>query len=855
MDVWIEISQLSCVEEYSHVTPNLGVWIEIIPLQSRLARFAVTSYMDVWIEKWRYFYQKEDNMEYLAHISRDKQKTQSLQLHLQNVKSIAEHLGKKTNTSHIAGLAALLHDVGKYSNEFQSYIRALTYVKRGSVVHSTAGGQLLFHWFYEDAEEPEKSLIELLANVIYSHHNELKDMINTVGESPFLMRTEESIDLAHIEDAFFSEVMSFSEICDYFAKAKSEYRALLKKIEQMEAPLFQKKEIKERQRSYHSLLTKLVFSTLLDADRTDARLFSEKGTFQAKIASMPFIDYQKRLENHLEELSANPPSDQKDQQRQINELREKMSAECKAYGKKPTGVYQLSIPTGGGKTLSSFRFAIEHLLTHQKDRIIYIVPYTTVIEQSAEDIKTILQDHTNILEHHSNFLEEEGTKVDGYSKLELAKDNWDAPIVFTTMVQFLNTFYKNKAKNSRRLHNLMNSVLIVDEAQAIPAKCISLFNESINFLRCIGNTTTVLCTATQPELEHVEKGLLYNDGEMITLREEELAIFERTSLVNEVKAIPWTKDKLVSQIHHEFTLANSVLVILNRKKEVLEVYQALQADITDADTSIYYLTTHMCAAHRLTLLKEMKERLANQEKVICISTNLIEAGVNISFQIVFRALTGIDSIAQSMGRCNRHGELEAGKTIVFQYGDKTNSFKSPSMRAINAAENVAYEMFRTNPLITLNKQTIKHYFRGYFHQVKTQMKYPITNIAGFSVYDALFSRNQSLKSLFSSNSFPFVSSAAFKTAGDNFFVIENDTKGVLVPYEEGTMHIETLLAKPETLDKEDIRAMQRFVVNVYDYELDKLKKDDAITEVEVGGTVFYVLHPNFYNSNTGITVI
>src|SRR5699024_12790707 len=332
----------------------------------------------------------------------------------------------------------------------------------------------------------------------------------------------------------------------------------------------------------------------------------------------------------------------------------------------------LTIPTGGGKTLSSLRYALKNTQLHKKKRIIYIVPYTTISEQNANEVRNLLKDYTNILEHHSNVIHDDETD-DGQSheekKLKLAKDNWNSPIVFTTMVQFLDVFYAYGTRNIRRLHNLSESILIFDEVQKVPVHCISLFNHALNFLKNVGKSSIVLCTATQPALDFVHNKLDINsDAEMIGNLNHVVKSFERVDIVDKAKEGNFSQDNLVNFAFEKIQQINNILIILNTKKAVKDLYENLKGRIAnDEEIHVYHLSTSMCPNHRVFILDKLKQHLRDNDKVICVSTQLIEAGVDISFECVIRSLAGLDSIAQAAGRCNRHGEKNKQNVYVIDY--------------------------------------------------------------------------------------------------------------------------------------------------------------------------------------------
>jgi CRISPR-associated endonuclease/helicase Cas3 len=271
-------------------------------------------------------------------------------------------------------------------------------------------------------------------------------------------------------------------------------------------------------------------------------------------------NYQLLLEDKVASFKADTP---------INQLRGQMSDQCQAFAEKPTGIYTLSIPTGGGKTLASLRFGLNHALKHHKERIIYVVPFTTIIEQNAATVKEILQDQEHILEHHSNVfneLETSGEQEEIERKQALFKDNWEAPVIFTTMVQFLNTIYSKGTRNPRRFHNLTNAVIIFDETQGVPTNCTYLFNECLNFLKNYGNTTSVLCTATQPSLEYVGRKLeKAEQGEMIADLAEVERQFKRVEVIDKTKAESWTLAALADFTQEVLAEKENLLVILNTK--------------------------------------------------------------------------------------------------------------------------------------------------------------------------------------------------------------------------------------------------------------------------------------------------
>ncbi|GJM77091.1 hypothetical protein HMSSN036_93070 [Paenibacillus macerans] len=295
-------------------------------------------------------------------------------------------------------------------------------------------------------------------------------------------------------------------------------------------------------------------------------------------------------------------------------LRARMSEQCDVFAaERPSGIYTLSIPTGGGKTLASLRYALRHACKYNKQRIIYVVPYTTIIEQNADEVRKILKDSEHILEHHSNIIEDDPNGrgdddeaddgiITDKEKLKLSRDNWDSPIIFTTLVQFLNVFYAKGNRNTRRMHNLSHSVIVFDEVQKVPIHCIALFNEALNFLKQDAHCSILLCTATQPTLEEVKRSLWKDrDGEIVPNLSEVAKAFKRVELIDQTED-PMTNETLAGWVKSEINGWGSTLIILNTKRVVKDLYEKLK----DFPVPVYHLSTSMCAAHRKEQLEEIE---------------------------------------------------------------------------------------------------------------------------------------------------------------------------------------------------------------------------------------------------------
>ncbi|MBL5833217.1 CRISPR-associated endonuclease Cas3'' [Bacillus sporothermodurans] len=512
-------------------------------------------------------------MSFIAHIREKDKQIQTVEEHLLEVKKLAESYGEKINIKHVTGLAGMLHDLGKYTNGFKEYIIEAVNnpdspPKRGKIDHSTAGGKLLYEYFHTQANiSPFKQLLaEIVGNAIISHHSYLQDFLDPELESKYLnrVREKELDEFALSKQQFFEKVMNEKEFYDYVDHAVAELERFLAKnsIQQFEEKVM--------------FLTKFTFSSLIDADRTNTRLFEENKIDEAfNRTENLFSRYYQKLKSKIDSFK-----NQQSAQNQINQLRAQMSEQCETFAEKQSGIYTLSIPTGGGKTLASLRYALKHAKLYNKKRIIYVVPYTTIIEQNAEEVRNILQDHVNILEHHSNIIEDtndDDENQDGIvnvqQKLKLARDNWDSPIIFTTMVQFLNVFYAKGSRNIRRLHNLSESVIIFDEVQKVPISCVSLFNQALNFLKTYCYSSIILCTATQPALDFVEHKLEINtEGEIINNLDHVIEAFKRVEIVDMANKESFNNEKLCHFIDEKMNEVQSLLVILNTKSVVKNLY-------------------------------------------------------------------------------------------------------------------------------------------------------------------------------------------------------------------------------------------------------------------------------------------
>lgn len=799
---------------------------------------------------------------YIAHIREKDMRIQSVKSHLEEVQLLCERFGEKIGVKHLAGLSGMLHDVGKNTNAFKSYIwEAVTNPdnppQKGSVDHSTAGGKLLYDRYYANSMNADMRLtVEWVAMCVLSHHSGLLDYLTPEQTSDFLRRVfEKNIDeYEHAVSVFFSEQIHSDEFDLYFQQAVNETTDVLMTIKN-----HQLRPISA------SLLIKYLFSCLIDADRLNARAFEEDEP--PELAWDVTLFFQKCYDKLMDKIKAFEAAE--DAHHPINSLRSQMSAQCEQFAHRASGIYTLSIPTGGGKTLASLRYALKHALLHGKERIIYIVPYTTIIEQNAREVRNILEGKgtpeysSHILEHHSNIIDDlldqdaDEQYILQRKKVQLARDNWDTPILFTTMVQFLNAFYARGTRNVRRLHRLANAVIIFDEVQSVPVHCAALFNEALNFLHTFGRSSIVLCTATQPALGYIQNQLkLSPDGEIIEDLPKVYHGFKRVNVVNCTTPDGYCASDLKDLIVRKMDEVDSVLIILNTKSAVKKLFKELNQVKDEHKYRLFHLSTNMCAAHRQDVIDELRAALERRERVVCVSTQLIEAGVDISFQCVFRSLAGLDSIAQAAGRCNRHGKDGIREVYIIHAADESLSKLKTIAIGAEQTKRILKE-FEHDPSQfdhdLLSPKAMNIYFKYYFKQIEYELQYPIQELDKTMV--DLLDKNSDLYSAYFNKHgkpFPLYSRQSFATAEKHFRVIDEHTTSVLVPYDDKAKELILDLNGEPNIEQLSLllRKAQRYVVNVYSHEWKELEKNGDL-DVLLHGNV-YAVKETAYNKRFGL---
>lgn len=785
----------------------------------------------------------------IAHISKESGKEQTVEEHLENTARLARHLGQPLGMGNLSWLTGIVHDLGKWRKAFEEYIRASASGKKtakGSVNHSSAGAVFIYQRYYQ-GKPVEKLTAQLICQAVLSHHG-LNDCMSPEGEDCFRNRVESLEGLDYGEVIGNLKKSRISETCldEAFKAAVDEVAALQEMILEHKLLLGGSFAV--------GLAERMLLSILIDADRLDTAAAcgdrKEEELFQERKPSWELLE-----ENLNRKLESFPKLEG------IFALRRQIAKECLDFAKEPPGIYRLTVPTGGAKTLSSMRYALHHALIYKKKRIFYIGPYLSILEQNSQVFREALGREALILEHHSNVLVESGSEEDQVTdQYRHLTENWgEAEVIITTFVQFLNTLFDGSTGAVRRLHNLADSVIIVDEIQSLPLKMIHMFNLAMNYLKYMCRATIILCSATQPMLESVPKPIEMSvPPDMIA---DVDGLYERLKRVTIKEKRGYLSTKALCEFLEELMeTQDSLLVILNTRTAVRLVYQELANIYSQKEHPpfLVHLSTSMCPDHRMSCINRIRNK-AEKEKMICISTSLIEAGVDLSFSCVVRSFAGLDSIAQAAGRCNRNGENEEGTVWLIHY-DMERLGNLPDIRKGAACSEAVVEAFQKHKEKykgdLLSRPAMNEFYSRYYYdeEQKRSMNYPLeargtsliellgSNIKGKQAYVRRNGRERSPDLMFYQ---------AFKIAGKEFAVIDQQTIGVLVPYGEGRELIHQLNGELSGKEIEKaVRRAQRFTINLYKQQLEALAKEDAIVLLKNGRIL--ALKERFYDEKLGV---
>lgn len=757
-------------------------------------------------------------------------------------------IGMKTT----AYLAALLHDFGKFKQEYDHYLeeaRAGTAV-RGSVNHTFAGVRfVLEQWHHGNGIGYDEVTAELLAYAIGAHHG-LFDCIDVRQNSGFQHRqVKEGIGYAESRSDYLEQCAGLEELNSLFRASVRETTALLNQM----ASLSQQEDDEEADREtafYVSLLQRMLLSAVIEGDRRDTAEFMNGDAFPKWPEDMRGI-WAERLAFLERKLGTLP------REKPIDQARHTISDTCASFARQPGGVYRLNVPTGGGKTLSALRFALAHAKQWNKARIIFTSPLLSILDQNAEVLRRFIGDDSLILEHHSN-LAEPADEPERLRELELLTDTWEAPVVITTLVQLLNTCFSGKTSAIRRFHSLCNSIIVIDEVQTVPNKMLTLFNLAVNYLSEICGTTIVLCSATQPSLEIVQHPLKCPPPEMVPWQEALWSVFRRTEIKS---AGQYRLNEIPQLIKQVLSGCSSLLVVCNRKDEAAFLLDELR----DVPCRRFHLSAAMCQAHRRetlhTLQAALEAALSGGEKVLCISTQVIEAGVDISFQQVIRFAAGMDSVVQAAGRCNRHAESQEPAPVRIVLCSNERLERLEDIGRGKKATVSLLSAFADHPERFQNDLSGQEAIGFYYHQLYGSMnpdfQDDVTPEYG-SVY-RLLADNPKFANAQCPMAERFYLRQAFQLAGKLFQVFDENTTDILVPYGKGRDIREYLISAAQTYGERDWQTIRRnineakqYSVSVYQYQFTQLEKLGAVTPLFEDSV--YVLSDGYYDADIGLSI-
>ncbi|MGH9719675.1 MAG: CRISPR-associated helicase Cas3' [Bryobacteraceae bacterium] len=721
----------------------------------------------------------------IAHVRQDGQGVwheHSLEDHLRGVSALAATFGSAFRSAEWAGIAGLWHDVGKYRKKFQHYIRSASgymadaHIETvpGRVDHSTAGA---IHAIERFGLDPRG---RILGYLIAGHHAGLADWHadETGGASLSIRLGPQNAHL--LAEALDQSIPS----------------AILDATLPNSRPIGGKEGF--------ALWVRMLFSCVVDADFLDTEKFMDAGNTERRGGFNSLETLQSAFDAHMQEKVANA------EPTPVNRVRAEVLAQCRRKSREAPGVLSLTVPTGGGKTLSSLAFALDHALAHGKRRVIYAIPYTSIIEQTATILRGIFGD--NIVEHHSNADVDESRED---HRTRLACENWDAPIIVTTNVQFFESLFAARTSRARKLHNVVDSVVILDEAQLLPPQFLQPVLDVMRLLVEHYGVTFVLSTATQPALAS-RRSLGSTFRGLDAVRE---IVDDPDRLDRELKRVdvelpedphrPRSWEELASELcTHE-----SVLCIVNTRGDCRELHALMPAGTV-------HLSALMCGQHRAEVIADVKRRLRSGEPVRVISTQLVEAGVDLDFPAVYRALAGLDSIAQAAGRCNREGRLARGRVVVFVP-------PKPSPPGIlKKAEQTTISLLTGRRVDVLSRDLCGPYFEALYGKLDTDKH---------CIVDLLTPDPNQLD-------------VAFRTASDKFRLIEDgEHEPVFVRYGEGEKWLAVLQsAGPQ---RWLMRKLQRYMVNLARRQFEKLRQQGDVSEVYPG--MYVPTLPNQYDSVLG----
>jgi CRISPR-associated endonuclease/helicase Cas3 len=736
-------------------------------------------------------------VDYIAHVKRlengEWDEPQSLTEHLEETAKLAAKFAADFDSSEWAYAAGIAHDAGKGTVEWQRYIRdksgfgyddeASSETVAGKIEHSGASAKLV--------EEVFGGAGRFISYCIAGHHTGLPDFDGC--QSSLSLRLQQ-VKTEEIDQKFKTALLS---LCPKRLPWQFNLEGL---------------DI--------SLWIRMLFSCLIDADRLNTESYMNPETSKMRSEYLPIAELIGKFNLYMSVKIQDSAQNSTDH---VYKARQQVLADCRGAATMEPGFFSLTVPTGGGKTLSSMAFALNHAEKHGKKRIIYVIPYTSIIEQNAGEFRNIFGSD-EIVEHHANLDDKDSTW-----RSRLATENWDAPIVVTTNVQFFESLFAAKTSRCRKLHNIANSVVILDEAQLVPVEFLEPILNALRLLTEHYKTSVVISTATQPFFEKRGNFQCFKGLECGTTREIVRDVAGLFRDLERVKIEYPTKKTATSDwkdLANELSAYNQALCVVSDRKSCRELHSKMP-------NGTYHLSALMCAAHRSDIIKEIKDKLKSGDIVRVISTQLIEAGVDIDFPVVYRAMAGLDSIAQAAGRCNREGKLNAkgklGKVVIF------NGIRKAPPGILRKACDVACRMIDGGMGNLMSHSAFDAYFSEFYRAANS--------LDNESIINALAPEAPSLR-------------IQFRKAAEAFKIIDDSAqRAVLIRYKEGDALIDLLKTAKKTckgFEVKLLRQLQRYTVNVYTNQFSVLNNRESLEEIIDG--VYALKCSVEYSKQTGLLI-
>lgn len=729
----------------------------------------------------------------IAHVRRNSDDSwaepQTLSAHILGTSEYAERFASEFNSAEWGKACGLAHDAGKSRPAWQAYLRS----KSGyyEYAHIEATSMKILHAIYGANLVEElygKEIGRVLSYCIAGHHAGIPDWSSS--------------------ETGLASLKSQKNQANNFSDIDSEILDLLKANKPTRLPR------RFAQGMDFSFWIRMLFSSLVDADFLDTERYMNDERYHLRGGYLRIDTLLEKLNSHMDLFENNSAKTK------VNRIRKEIRVKCQEAAQSKQGIFSLTVPTGGGKTLSSLTFALEHAKKYGLNRIIYVIPYTSIIEQNANVFKSVLGDD-QVIEHHSSLDEEKETP-----KSRISAENWDAPVIVTTSVQFFESLFSAKPGRCRKLHNIANSVVILDEAQLVPAEFLKPILSIIQLLVDHYNVSFVISTATQPAFaDRVESNYEFNGlkeiKEIVGTADEVKKLYD--SLKRNTIKFPMDLNTPISwgELAEDLLTHDRVLCIVSDRKSCRELYKLMPQ-------GSYHLSALMCGSHRSQVIAEIKQKLINNEVVRVISTQLVEAGVDVDFPIVYRALAGLDSIVQAAGRCNREGKMESEGIV--------NVFIPPRSAPpgyLRKALETTLSILKSNQLNDIDQQTFEQYFSELYWKVNDLDKAEIVDLLDPSKND------RSELSIY------------FRTASERFRIIDDRSqRSIFVRYGDGNELIYRI--KDTGPDRMILRKLQRYTVNVSINEFNKLSQSGAVEEIHPG--IFALSSDLFYSKEFGLLI-